>query len=99
MMLLLFGDISPHIILRRRAHSENGVSILPVEVLFTHCFGNPDRRCFFQIPHKIREAMGGFERNEQMDMILDSSHTQRDSVEAMDSATQIFMQSRQKISP
>jgi len=43
--------------------------------------------------------MGGFERNEQMDMVIASSHTQRDSVEAMNSSTRIFMKPGQKILP
>ncbi len=43
--------------------------------------------------------MGGFEGNEQMDMILDSSYTQRNPVQAMNASTQIFMKPGQEIFP
>ena len=92
MVHFLFGDVVPDGRHRRRAHGEGGVSLLPRKPRIAARIGSPLRRCLFQIAHKVREAVGGFQADEQMHVVGDSADALGRASEAARSSAEVVVE-------
>ncbi len=93
MMLGLIRDVFLHLRSRCRTHRECSVAFLPGELSHADFLMQPDRRCFLQLPHEIRQTMRGLQSHQQMHMIGYSADTLRKSAKPRDGAAEVFMQS------
>src|SRR3990172_6372903 len=91
-MLLLVRDVMLHAIPCRGAHGEGGITLLPGERPRPDFLVHPGGRCFLEFTHHVREAVGGLEANEQMDVIGHTADTFRETAEAANSATEVIVQ-------
>lgn len=77
MMLGLIRDVFLHLRSRSRTHRECSVALLPGELSHADFLMHPDRRCFLQLPHEIRQTMRRLQSHQQMHMIGYSADTLR----------------------
>ena len=93
MMLGLIRDVFLHLRSCCRAYRECSVALLPCELPQPDLFMQPDRRCFLQLPHEIRQTMRGLQSHQQMHMIGYSADTLRKPAQPRHSAAEVFVQS------
>lgn len=93
-MLFLIGDIFPYRRSGCGADGEGRVTILPCE-LFSKRDGFMDPRGggLLQFPDEIRQAMGGLQTDQEMNVVRHTTNTFRLASHAMDDSTQVFVES------
>ncbi|MFT4689578.1 MAG: hypothetical protein ACJASX_002742 [Limisphaerales bacterium] len=94
MMFLLVRDILLHAFSRGGTDGERAVAFLPREVRPAYFIVSPNGTGLLQFPHEIREAMGGFQAYQKMNMIGDSANPLRFTTETVDRAAQVFVKLR-----
>ena len=76
-----------------RAYRECSVALLPCELPQPDLFMHPDRRCFLQFSHEIRQTMRGLQSHQQVHMIGHTADSLRKSAQPCHGAAEVFVQS------
>ena len=82
MMALLIQDITANRFDLGGADGERSVALLPRESREPQFAVNPGGRLAFQLPHHIRQAMGGLESGKNVDVIRGAADRVSDSARA-----------------
>ena len=91
-MLLLELDISLDAGDPGTAHCEGPVSLLPGEIPLTDLGVNPDRGRLLQVAKDIRDSMNGPECHDHVNMVVNTTDTQRDAFHRSDDSAQVGVQ-------
>lgn len=93
MMLLLPANVLTHRRASEGAHSKRTIPVLPGEARQPKTLLDPNRGAFLEFPYEARKGVRGIQRNKQMYVIGSATHTVSFSVEAIDQAAEVFVNS------
>lgn len=86
MVLILSDDIIADGPKLSGAHRESPIALLPAEGFEPDFFVNPSRGHRFYLPQDIGKPVGGFQSDEKMNVVRNSTNFLRDTPELIDHA-------------